>query len=100
MDSGCTAHVPGNPAAIYDLRIARTDREIGRIQGCVPGPAVKITGVGTLSPLGKVLFAMFIANNFISISQLTREGFTIVITGKEVLPPSTPTLATSNFNRA
>jgi hypothetical protein len=41
---------------------------------------VKLIGVGTLSPLGNVLVALFIANNLISIPQLTKDGFTIVIT--------------------
>jgi len=42
---------------------------------------VKVTtGVGFLFPLGHVLVAPDIANNLISISQPTKDGFTIVIT--------------------
>ena len=80
MDSGCTAHVIGSPAALYNLRTSRSDRQMGRIQGCIAGASVKINGFGTLFPLGNVLVAPFIANNLISVPQLTKDGFTIVIT--------------------
>jgi len=84
MDSGCTAHVISSPNSLYDLRTSRSDRQMGRIQGCIAGSLVKINGFGTLFPLGNVLVAPYISNNLISVPQLTKDGFTIVITEKKM----------------
>jgi len=85
MDSGCTAHVTNDPGILHEVRLSRSDREMGRIQGCVAGSAVKINGYGNLPNIGNVLIAPFIANNLLSIPQLTIDGFTIAITEKYVL---------------
>jgi len=76
---GCTTHVTSYAETLYELLLSRPDREMGRIQGCVAGSAVKITGYGNLPNIGDILVAPFIANNLLSIPQLTVDGFTIAI---------------------
>jgi len=63
MDSGCTTHVTNDMSGLYDIRLSRADRKMGRIEGCVRGTGVRIHGIGTLQPLGDVLVAPFIAQN-------------------------------------